>query len=965
VAEPHANQGVTYVVGPGARVLAAPDGGFAAVIEPAQITVVELRGGTPVTELALAQPAPDVAWIGTPPRLVVVARGAAYRTAQVIDPHGVDPVEELRIESSMQLLAATGPYALLVGAHSAGVLELRGGHVTQGPFLTRAFPTVAGVAPGRFMVVLADVIEEWDPQQRVPKRRLRLPRNGTITALGATARVVWMTARQDPARISVITLINKGQPSFHELPEPIASVVGHPQRDTIVCLGRDSGRLYVVDLEGRSPLRALERDGLESVALYAARIVGLVAARAGHPLALIDLDGRDVADSPRPVAVAVVPAISAQSAVIDEPVPVVASLPMPSPMPSITLSTAQAELAAAAVEPPIRVDQDDSAYPYIPPRPPRPPVRDETPLAPRLASLGPRSSLRRCSAGQYHAFLEHHRRSVAAVAVRAIARDWDTGRLAFNTQDRPPFEAEVLGIAGRRGGLATQRVVEASEALDHASDELRIAKTALADRLTPLDVLCIEHGISKTGELVLMHVAAPAMWGELARLYGVLANDEARATCDEHLLWQLLGETVTRRELSRELDPDAPLIRHGLIRAGDRQRPFQALAPDAIVVKLLAGSDVEGDSERGIERVAATVPLDRFLAPRAVIERALADLAAVPPGAGRVVVRGRDGSGRRTLLAALAELAGRTLATIDAAMLIREKRIAALPGMLQHANLRGWLPCIDGLETIPSDDPSVRGKVRELLRDHDGPVAIRLPRHVQPPLEPDYVLIELPPSTIAERAEQWSDALAAHGLAVRDLDELAARFTVGAGTVSSVVETIARTAPSDVDRAIEHTMRQHLEIKLGEVASRVTRLADWSQIVLPAEIKDSIVELIARVRHRRTVYDTWGFDQVMSTSRGLTALFQGGPGTGKTLVAGAIANELGLDLYRIDLSRVMSKWIGETEQNLAKVFDAAEEGQALILFDEADSLFGKRTEVRTSRSTTCSSGSTRSRASRS
>src|SRR5512144_343551 len=77
-------------------------------------------------------------------------------------------------------------------------------------------------------------------------------------------------------------------------------------------------------------------------------------------------------------------------------------------------------------------------------------------------------------------------------------------------------------------------------------------------------------------------------------------------------------------------------------------------------------------------------------------------------------------------------------------------------------------------------------------------------------------------------------------------------------------------------------------------------------------------------------------------------MIQGGPGTGKTLVAGAIANELGIDRYRIDLSRVMSKWIGETEQNLAKVFDAAEEGQAIILFDEADSLFARRTEVKSS-----------------
>jgi SpoVK/Ycf46/Vps4 family AAA+-type ATPase len=86
----------------------------------------------------------------------------------------------------------------------------------------------------------------------------------------------------------------------------------------------------------------------------------------------------------------------------------------------------------------------------------------------------------------------------------------------------------------------------------------------------------------------------------------------------------------------------------------------------------------------------------------------------------------------------------------------------------------------------------------------------------------------------------------------------------------------------------------------------------------------------------------------MTTSRGLTALFYGPPGTGKTMVAGVIAQELGLDMYRVDLARVVSKWVGETEKNLAEVFDAAEEGQVLILFDEADSLFAKRTDVRTS-----------------
>src|SRR5206468_2554504 len=127
------------------------------------------------------------------------------------------------------------------------------------------------------------------------------------------------------------------------------------------------------------------------------------------------------------------------------------------------------------------------------------------------------------------------------------------------------------------------------------------------------------------------------------------------------------------------------------------------------------------------------------------------------------------------------------------------------------------------------------------------------------------------------RAAQWTAVLSSVNMAIQDVDELAARFTVGAGTIRRVATSVARGAPADPDQAIEAALRQYLETKLGSVATRVTRLATWSQIVLPADIHDSIVELVARIRHRRTVYDTWGFDQVMSTSRGLTALFQGGP----------------------------------------------------------------------------------------
>jgi len=148
--------------------------------------------------------------------------------------------------------------------------------------------------------------------------------------------------------------------------------------------------------------------------------------------------------------------------------------------------------------------------------------------------------------------------------------------------------------------------------------------------------------------------------------------------------------------------------------------------------------------------------------------------------------------------------------------------------------------------------------------------------------------------------------------------------------------------------AVEDFVRQTRDERLGQFARRVDRLASWSNVVLAPDILDSLRELISRVRHGRLVYDTWGMNRTMHSARGLTALFQGPPGTGKTLVAGVIARELGLDLYQVDLSKVMSKWIGETERNLAAIFDAAEDGQVVLLFDEADSLFAKRTEVRSS-----------------
>jgi SpoVK/Ycf46/Vps4 family AAA+-type ATPase len=136
--------------------------------------------------------------------------------------------------------------------------------------------------------------------------------------------------------------------------------------------------------------------------------------------------------------------------------------------------------------------------------------------------------------------------------------------------------------------------------------------------------------------------------------------------------------------------------------------------------------------------------------------------------------------------------------------------------------------------------------------------------------------------------------------------------------------------------------------RLDSLAQRLEVKATWDDIVLPNEEKQLLEQIADQVRNRGVVYDEWGFRERMNRGLGVSALFAGESGTGKTMAAEVIANVLKLNLYRIDLSAVVSKYIGETEKNLRRLFDAAEDGGAILFFDEADALFGKRSEVKDS-----------------
>jgi len=153
-----------------------------------------------------------------------------------------------------------------------------------------------------------------------------------------------------------------------------------------------------------------------------------------------------------------------------------------------------------------------------------------------------------------------------------------------------------------------------------------------------------------------------------------------------------------------------------------------------------------------------------------------------------------------------------------------------------------------------------------------------------------------------------------------------------------------KLTPEDVELGI----RAVLDDKLGNFARRVDVTQKWDDLVIDRDQAQSITELIARIRQRRTMYEQWGFASKVGKGLGVSALFSGPPGTGKTMVAALIAQELHLELYQVDMGKLVSKYFGETEKQLGEMFDAAEAGHAILLFDEADSMFGKRTDVKSS-----------------
>jgi len=518
---------------------------------------------------------------------------------------------------------------------------------------------------------------------------------------------------------------------------------------------------------------------------------------------------------------------------------------------------------------------------------------------------------------------------------------------------------DLLGVPDEQpGGLAEMRRAAAA---CRADLDARAVASVAAGVVLPLERLVAAFGLSPEERQALVVALAPHLDQGYAKVFAYVNDDVTRKRPTVGLVLDLLADG--RREalaLRRLFEPNAPLLAYELLSTAD---DAAAVAPsllahavqlDPHVATLLLGGDeaAPGLDPRleGIARLVAPA-VEPYPSDREEGER----LAAVLRGRMdvRVYLAGRWVAEKR------ARIRVAWLACIDSGAL-RERPPAdatrALQRLRRDARVLGLALYFEGWDDDGERPGAIEPFGRLIARTLEGhPLPVLLGGRAPRPAAREPVLdlvMEVHEPTYEEARKRWSDA-AGDAAAADDLDQLAATFRLGAADIESAARMARSLGTWRGERsvgleALQTAARMQSQPRLADVAQRIEARYRWEDIVLPEERITQLKEIALQVLHRHVVYEEWGFAGKASLGRGVSALFVGESGTGKTMAAEVIAGELGLDVYKIDLSGLVSKYIGETEKNLARVFDEASGASAVLFFDEADAVFGKRTEVRDS-----------------
>jgi hypothetical protein len=447
-----------------------------------------------------------------------------------------------------------------------------------------------------------------------------------------------------------------------------------------------------------------------------------------------------------------------------------------------------------------------------------------------------------------------------------------------------------------------------------------------------LEVVCGAFGLTPFERDVLVMCAGVELDSDFSELCAAAHGDPGRPYPTFGLALAALPEAHWSA-----LRPSAPLRRWRLIHVGEGGLTWSPLRIDEHVLHHLTGTPSSDERLAGLVEALRPAPQPASHAALAArIARFWAD-----GDAPLIELHGADRVTRRAVAAAAAgELRLRAVALQAADVPVAPAEQEGLARVCERDS--GLSGTVLLLERDEADDAERLRPAASFLRGLGCLVLLsgRDPWHNEL-LRP--LRLAVPPPTAEEQLELWRAALGSAASSVNgDLLEVIRQFRLSApGIRAAVTEANTGTALWDASR-------NQARSRLDDLATRIVPAAAWEDLVLPEPAMLTLRNISAQVRRRARVYDDWGFGTKGERGLGISALFAGESGTGKTMAAEVVAAELRLDLYRIDLSSVVSKYIGETERNLRRVFDAAEEGGAILLFDEADALFGKRSEVRDS-----------------
>ncbi len=527
-------------------------------------------------------------------------------------------------------------------------------------------------------------------------------------------------------------------------------------------------------------------------------------------------------------------------------------------------------------------------------------------------------------------------------------------------------QAQVYALLQRPFGAGNYAFEEATE--NHYVNSLRQVEQDISRLVQHADeageplrlvTLATLLGLDRFALDAFLLCLAPMLDSRYAKIFGFLHDDLTRKRPSPQLILDVLGEPGPERlTLLAHFADDAPLLRHHLLEKLPEpggERPFlvnQLLAPDeALVSWLLLG------------QYRPHVLLREHVTFQSAPE---ADPALLPPGIAALlsegtapehlwVFYGQDKVAQQTAAALLAQRQGGPLLTLNLETALQAGLPAedALRLLLRDALLTGALPLITGWDNSLAEDAPPPALLA-LLLDFPGLLIVAgemvwRPRDVVRQRLLRWLAFPVPET--AQRERLVTHFLAGEtAVSPADLTALAGQFVLTTGQLRDVVNS-ARDMAQQHGRVVTSpdlfaAARAHSNPRLETLARKITPRYTWPDLVLPEDQIQLLHEMVDTVRSRPLVLEEWGVGKKLTASAGVTALFYGPPGTGKTMAAEILAGELGLDLYKIDLSSMVSKYIGETEKNLERIFTEAESSNAILFFDEADAIFGKRSEVK-------------------